>query len=167
MTMPQWLFLLAAVSLGVAALCTILIILDLTRHPQHMWIMNLVWPITALYAGPLGLWAYYRVGRGSAKSSVQHAKAEGKKPPGKQKPFWQIVGVAATHCGSSCTLGDIVAEWFLFFIPLTLFGERIFAAWALDFVLAFLFGIAFQYFTIVPMRDLPPGQGAARRAQGR
>ncbi len=72
----------------------------------------------------------------------------------KQKPFWQVVGVAATHCGSGCTLGDIVAEWFLVFVPFTLFGEQIFAAWGLDFLLAFLFGIAFQYFTIVPMHHL-------------
>lgn len=52
-----------------------------------------------------------------------------------------------------------MAEWFLFFVPLTLFGERIFAAWSLDFFLAFLFGVAFQYFTIVPMRHLSPGEG--------
>ncbi len=29
----------------------------------------------------------------------------------------------------------------------------------LDFVLAYLFGIAFQYFSIAPMRDLSVGQG--------
>lgn len=44
-------------------------------------------------------------------------------------------------------------------VPLTLFGRRIFAAWALDYVLAFLFGIAFQYFTITPRKKLSPGQG--------
>lgn len=34
-----------------------------------------------------------------------------------------------------------------------------FAAWVLDYGLAFLFGIAFQYFTIQPMREMVPGQG--------
>jgi hypothetical protein len=28
-----------------------------------MWIMEAVWPITALYFGPLALWGYYRWGR--------------------------------------------------------------------------------------------------------
>jgi len=45
------------------------------------------------------------------------------------------------------------------FVPLTLFGREIFAAWTLDFIAAFCFGIVFQYFTIKPMRQLSPGQG--------
>lgn len=31
--------------------------------------------------------------------------------------------------------------------------------WVVDYVLAFLFGIAFQYFTIKPMRGLSPRAG--------
>jgi branched-subunit amino acid ABC-type transport system permease component len=55
--------------------------------------------------------------------------------------------------------GALVAEGrVLPFLPFTLFGHRIFAAWVVDFVLAFLFGIAFQYFTIRPMKQLTPGQ---------
>ncbi len=34
-----------------------------------------------------------------------------------------------------------------------------FGSWALDYVLAFLFGIAFQYFTITPMKKLSRAQG--------
>jgi hypothetical protein len=34
-----------------------------------------------------------------------------------------------------------------------------FAVWILDFVLAFVFGIAFQYFTIKPMRNLSVRDG--------
>lgn len=67
--------------------------------------------------------------------------------------------MATTHCGSGCALGDLVAEWFTFFVPLSLFGQAIFAGWIVDFILAFLFGIAFQYFTIKPMKQLSPGQG--------
>ena len=55
--------------------------------------------------------------------------------------------------------GEYRAEWLIFFVPLTLFGKTIFAAWAIDYVLAFLFGIAFQYFTIKSMRNLSVGQG--------
>lgn len=69
------------------------------------------------------------------------------------------MGVAATHCGSGCTLGDLTAEWIVFAAPLVLFGQKIFGSWLLDFLFAYLFGIAFQYFTIKPMKNLSPGQG--------
>jgi hypothetical protein len=44
-------------------------------------------------------------------------------------------------------------------VPINLVGHAIFGTWALDFALAFLIGIIFQYFTIAPMRNLSLGQG--------
>ncbi|MEJ2672448.1 MAG: DUF4396 domain-containing protein [Deltaproteobacteria bacterium] len=157
--MPDWLTILAAVSLIGAGISCLVIIIDLwAGHRQHMWIMNLVWPITALYAGPLALWAYFRVGRSAGpKGGHDNMKMESGGPK-KQKPLWQSVALGATHCGSGCTLGDIVSEWFTFFVPLTLFGKPIFGAWVIDYILAFCFGIAFQYFTIKPMRRLSSSQ---------
>lgn len=141
--MPQWLELFATASLAAAAGSALVVAVDLAvGRRQKMWIMNLVWPLTALYAGPLAVWAYWRLGRGEIG-----------------KPFWQQVALGATHCGSGCALGDIVAEWITFFAPLTLFGTTLFATWAIDYVLAFAFGIAFQYFTIAPMRALSLGEG--------
>ena len=142
-TNPEWLDALASASLAIAGICAVLIAVDIaTGRRQKMWIMNLVWPLTALYCGPLALWAYWRLGR---------------KPV--ERRFWQQAALGATHCGSGCTLGDIVAEWLTFFVPVALFGKSIFAAWAIDYVLAFAFGIAFQYFTIAPMRGLSPVEG--------
>ncbi len=68
--------------------------------------------------------------------------------------------------GGGCTLGDIIAEWSVFFVPFTLFGRQIFGTWVLDFIMAFLLGIAFQYFTLKPMRELSVGAalGAAIKA---
>jgi Sec-independent protein secretion pathway component TatC len=40
-----------------------------------------------------------------------------------------------------------------------LFGRGIFAAWAVDYVFAFAIGIAFQYFSIKPMKHLTPKPG--------
>jgi hypothetical protein len=158
--MPEWLTILAAVALIVAGLCCLVIIIDLlTGRAQHMWIMNLVWPITALYAGPVALWAYFKVGRSSGPAGRHGDMNMGGKSMDNPKPFWQSVALGATHCGSGCVLGDIVSEWFTFFVPLILFGQGIFGAWVLDYILAFGFGIAFQYFTITPMRHLSPGQG--------
>ena len=44
---PHWLHLISlfALVLGFAAAGVIMI--DEVRHPQHMWIMNVVWPIVA------------------------------------------------------------------------------------------------------------------------
>jgi len=131
----------AIVSLFIGAASVLIIAVDLVAgHKQSMWIMNWVWPITALYAGPLGV--------------VQEAKARGEEPPGRKKPFWQMVALGTTHCGAGCALGDILAECGLAVFSLTHFGQKIFAAWAVDYVLALGFGIFFQYFTIAPMRGL-------------
>jgi hypothetical protein len=157
---PDWLNILAIVALVTGAASALVIALDiLAGHFQHMWIMNLVWPITGLYAGSLAVWAYFAVGRLSTRDRVRAAKERGEDLPGKRKPFWQMVGVAATHCGAGCTLGDLCAEWIMFAAPLVLFGHRLFGSWLVDFLFAYAFGIAFQYFTIVPMRGLSIGEG--------
>jgi hypothetical protein len=120
-----------------------------------MWIMNIVWPVTALYAGPMALWAYWRVGRVS--SSEQNKS--------RSKPFWQSVGISTTHCGSGCTLGDLTAEWILVLMPLSLFGSEMFASWIIEYILALIFGIAFQYFSIKPMSDLSAGEALIEAAK--
>jgi hypothetical protein len=64
-------------------------------------------------------------------------------------------------------LGDLCAEWLAFAMPgvavafgwHSLFQEKTFAVWVLDFVLAYGFGVLFQYFTIAPMRSLSLGAG--------
>ncbi len=164
--MSETLHLIAIVCLIIGAFSALIIAIDLLAgHKQHMWIMNLVWPITGLYAGPLALWGYFTAGRLSTHRAMMEAKARGEDPPGKKKPFWQMVAVGATHCGSGCTLADIVGEWALFLFPLTLFGMKIFGAWVVDYFLALLFGIFFQYFTIAPMRDLSFGKGMVAAAK--
>jgi len=149
---PSWLHALAIISLLVGAVSALILFVDVKRHPQHMRIMNVVWPITGLYAGALGLWGYFRFNRNTGHNR-DHA-------PG--KPFFATVGVGDTHCGAGCTLGDILSEWFVFFLPATavwfgyqsIFPDKIFAVWVIDFIFAFVFGIGFQYFTIAPMRGL-------------
>jgi hypothetical protein len=164
--MPTWLHTLSVVSLFLAGICTAAIVIDiLAGHKQHMWIMNLVWPITALYAGPLALWAYYRVGRLSTHQRMHSAKEQGREPAAKQKPFWQKVALGSTHCGGGCSIADIVGEWGLLLFPITLFGQKIFGAWAVDYVLALIFGVFFQYFSIAPMRNLDFGEGMKQAAK--
>lgn len=132
----------AIASLMVSVICFLIIVIDiLAGHRQHMTVMNLVYPITALYAGPLALLVYYIIGR---------------KPT--QKPFWQSVLLGALHCGSGCTLGDLFGEVFLLFFPVTLFGSKLYGSWLVEFVPAFGLGILFQYYAIKPMKQLSSGQ---------
>ena len=129
----------AQIVLALSAICALIVLGDiLAGHRQKMAIMNMVWPITALYFGPIGLWAYWIMGRA----------------PEKRKPFWQSTFVATSHCGAGCTLGDTVGEWSIFLAGVTLFGSTLLTAFVVDFALAYLVGIAFQYFSIVPMRHL-------------
>jgi hypothetical protein len=156
---PVWLHTLSIGALVLGAVCALVLLVDVVRHPQHMWIMDVVWPVTGLYAGPLALWGYFRFGRNAA-----HGGHGGGAP---NKPFLAAVGTGATHCGAGCTLGDIIAEWLCFGVPAiavwfgyqSIFPDKIFAAWVVDYILAFAFGIAFQYFTIAPMRGLSFGPG--------
>jgi hypothetical protein len=70
------------------------IIVDLLAgHRQHTWIMSVVRPVTALWAGPLAVYSYYHVGRLSTRHRVQESKERGGEPPGKRKPFWQMTGL--------------------------------------------------------------------------
>lgn len=159
MQTPEWLEWLSIVSLICAALCSLVIIIDISwGFKQKIWIMNRVWPVTALYTGPVALYAYFTIGRLSNHQAIK-AKKEGKESPVKKKSFWQKTALAATHCGSGCTLADIIIEWILFFAPFTLFGKKIFGAWLFDYIAALLFGIAFQYFTIQPMKNLSVKKG--------
>ncbi len=166
--MPQWLTTLSIISLCIGGLCALIILCDLALRPQHMWVMNIVWPVTALFGTFLAVWAYFRYGTLASKPAVEEAERRGQKPPNKRlTPFPMMVGKGTTHCGSGCALGDLCAEWLVFFVPVvaawfgykTLFEHKIFAVWIVDYLFAFAFGVAFQYFTIKPMRELSIGRG--------
>lgn len=165
---PAWLHELSLAYLMLGGVCSLAITLDLVRHPQHMWIMNVVWPVTALF-GTVGiLWQYFKYGRLATDSLAQDAARRHEELPNKRlTPFPVAVANGTLHCGSGCALGDLCAEWLVFAVPAvaaafgwhTLFEEKIFSVWVVDYLFAYLFGIVFQYFTIAPMRGLSVGQG--------
>ncbi|WP_298646532.1 DUF4396 domain-containing protein [uncultured Tistrella sp.] len=165
---PTWLHILAILSIATGLLVAIAIAVDEWRHPQHMWIMNVVWPVTALFGSFLSLWAYRRYGRLATRDRAMAAMKRNEDPPHRREtPFPAMVGKGAAHCGSGCALGDLAAEWLAVAAPVvatwfgwqTLFAEKMFAVWILDFLFAFVLGVAFQYFTIKPMRQLGVVQG--------
>ena len=124
--------------------------------------MNLVWPITALYFSVFGLWGYFRAGRRMTKRALESGNEQRHmqmtQPPLNAPTFAQAA-VSDSHCGAGCTLGDIIAEFGLFALGWTLLGKTLYAEYAGDLLLAWLFGVAFQYFAIKPMRNLSTSQG--------
>lgn len=99
-------------------------------------------------------------GKGGMQMDNQQGNDQGSDMDmGPKKPFWQSVALGAMHCGSGCSLGDLLVETFVYFVPLVLFGRALFGAWVLDYAVAFLIGILFQYYAIAPMRHLGPKEG--------
>lgn len=153
--LPAWLVGLSIVSLVVAIGSALILLFDvLLRKRQMMPVMKWVWPITALYMGPVALWAY-RAMELSADAPADKQSAHQKKP----QPFWQIVFKGVTHCGAGCTLGDILGEWIVFWLGITIAGIALWPEYIIDFALAYLLGIIFQYMAVVPMRQLSRGAG--------
>ncbi len=160
--MPPWLDAVSIAFLLIGFACAVVIAVDLVRRPQPMWIMDVVWPVTALFGTAFVVVFYFSTYRAPPRSGRQQQDGHHD-----DRPFPAAVAAGALHCGAGCTLGDIVAEWLAFLVPAvavafgwqSLFGEKMFAVWIVDYLFAFGFGIAFQYFTIAPMRGLSPGAG--------
>ena len=156
---------LAIISITISIICLIVIAVDIINHPQEMWVMNIVWPVTCLYSGPIGLFAYYRIGRNISDkkiTTIQHNNKamdkDNNENTSKKKILWQSVVKGTLHCGSGCTLGDLIAETLLLYVAVNIVGNKIINAWIIDYFFAFIVGIIFQYYAIKPMKNLSPGK---------
>jgi Domain of unknown function (DUF4396) len=151
--MPTWLVVISYLSIALGIITAIVITADVTAHPQRMRIMNVVWPVTGLYFPLIGLWFYRSLGRPMAVDAgpmhMEHMK---------KQPFWKSIFTSSTHCGAGCVLGDIIGAPIVFAAGWTLLGMRLFADYAVEFLLAYCFGIAFQYLAIKSMREVSPQQ---------
>lgn len=184
LTALAWLYLLACFSCAGVITCDIAV----NGRRQPMAVMNVVFPVTALYLGPLGLALYWHWGRAAAPAAVPpvtmspvvmsragagHAgRVPGQSRPGtaapagpgaghepgppggRARPWWVTIALEVSHCGSGCTLGDVVSELGVFWLGLSIAGLTLGAEYAGDYIFALAFGIIFQYFAIAPMRGL-------------
>ena len=201
---PTWLTAVAWVYLSICFACTGIIGYDITvnRRPQPMGVMNAVYPITALYFGPLALAFYWRwaraarrpaaatapvspeavprramatAGDGQGVRGVPHADEDmgghGADPAGdprsgkRSKPGWAVIATEVSHCGSGCVLGDVISEFVIFALALTIAGTTLWAEYLGDYILALVLGIMFQYFAIAPMRGLGVSDGLRAAAK--
>jgi len=158
--------LLAWISLAIAFASAAVIIFDEIKRPQQMWVMNIVWPVTALYFSVIAVWFYFRAGRRMTREAMQasmHGMRREHSPEtpaqATRNPTFTQVAISASHCGAGCVIGDVIAEFAVFSLGMTMLGVALFASYAADFTLAWIFGIAFQYFVIKPMKHLTPAQG--------
>jgi hypothetical protein len=162
--LPTWLTVLAWTALAAGFGSAAVIAFDIFGRgyrQQRMPVMEAVWPITALYFGPVAVWGYRRFGRPSSGRWLrQHGTDH---PP--DKPRWAGVAVDASHCGAGCTLGDVIAEFGVFALGATIAGAALWAEMIGDYLLAVTFGLAFQYFAIAPMRGLSFRKGIVAAAK--
>jgi hypothetical protein len=146
---PHWFELVAwaALALGFASALAIAADIFLLGNRQHLAIMNLVFPLTALYMGPLALKLYLPHRR--RKSHVQMAAMMEREA----RDSWRQAALSDTHCGAGCALGDIGGEW-LVWATAWMIGStaELGPEYILDLPLAWIFGILFQYFAIAPLR---------------
>jgi hypothetical protein len=186
MVVPVWLSAVAWIALALGVISAAAIVIDMmVNRPPMMPVMRAVWPVTALYMGPLAVWAYWKMQRRPAPAgaasrshssmaagpgaqainahSTQRLHEDGDPKPtgGEGRPLWQAVFVGATHCGAGCTLGDILAEAAVAVLGVTIAGLAIWPEFIGDYAAAYVLGIAFQYFSIAPMRGLSLRKGIA------
>src|SRR5438067_12128385 len=91
---PTWLTILAWISIAAGFLSAAVVLYDIYGNGlrQPMRVMEAVWPITALYLGPLGLWLYAGLGRPRRSRGAQDAA--------KPSPRWHGIFISATHLRS-------------------------------------------------------------------
>jgi hypothetical protein len=97
--MPStWLVVVAWIALAVALVSAVVILADIyvRGYRLKMAVMEAVWPVTALYFGPVAVWGYWRFGRTtSSRWLVEHGRSE---PP--DKPGWATIATGVSHCGA-------------------------------------------------------------------
>ncbi len=77
--------------------------------------------------------------------------------PMEQKSKWQGVTLSTLHCGAGCMLADIIGETVSGIVGITLI-----AGWGLDYILALLIGVYFQYVAIQQMERIEPKRAFLR-----
>ncbi|ADJ27066.1 DUF4396 domain-containing protein [Nitrosococcus watsonii] len=141
---------IAIINIAVSVLLMLWAILDVNRRPPPMTVMKWVWPLTFLWGGVFALIMYLWFGR----SPKQEVPGEYRYEHG-ERPFWQSVALGATHCGAGCSLADILVETGMFTLGLgfVVLGQEVFGNWIVEYVVALIIGVVFQYGAQAPMSD--------------
>ncbi len=131
---------------------SVLVYIDIKKHRQPMHIMEIVWPLTMLWASWIGLLAYLSFGR--QKSNMKDMNMDMPMNhnsmimdgTGTKKLKWESITLSTLHCGAGCVLADIIGETLS-----GILGLSMLVGWTLDYILALIFGVYFQYMAIKEM----------------
>lgn len=130
--------LLAVWAAGVAV-CLVVLVRDLRRNNAGLApLMKVVWTLTVLYSGPIGLVVYWRTGRKEIPEDTDVRRA------------WR----SDAHCYSGCGAGEIVG----ISLAVGLLALGNWATAAVTFSLAYLFGYSL---TVGPLLQEGVGLGTA------
>ena len=148
---PMWLTVISWIFVGIAVLCAAAILYDILGrgYRQRTSVMEAVWPITALYLGPLGLWAYGRWGRPrSDKWQKEHGA-----PP--EKSITVAAATGGTPGGAASAIGHVIGVPLVVFSGLTIARVDLWAMILVIAVIATVLLFVFEYFfSTVPARGL-------------
>lgn len=141
MTIPLWLIVLSWSVTGIGLLCAGVILADIYRggYRQSMKSWEAVWPITAIYAGPLALWAYYRWGRPATPQWQRQHSASAQVGLGETAAIETIPGGAASFIGHLIAVPIVVGT------GVTIAGKGVWPMILLIAVFALPLLIAFEY----------------------
>ncbi len=140
---PQWLHILAWASIAICLACALGLMIHTLLRPQKMAIMGVVWPITALYLGPVAVALYRRALPVSEKNAMSPAMKAAMERHKDDPPTLFQNTLAVFHCGAGCSLGDLVAETVVPALGIT-FAGAFRSKLILDFALAYILGITFS-----------------------
>lgn len=149
-----------------ALLSALYLLKQVIKHPEQMKIMNAVWVLTALWGSVLAIWAYLRFGQTnpSKESNNDSPKIKMAAMDGMNmnynRPLWEKTILSSLHCGAGCTLADLIGESIGYLILRNIPGWSIGWQWGLDYLLALLIGVGFQYAAIHKMTKLSPAATA-------
>ena len=153
---PGWLTAVSWAFVGLTLLCAAAILYDVygRGYRQRTGVMNAVWPITALYFGPLALPAYHRWGRPrSEKWQKEHGAA-----PEKSLPVAAATG--GIPGGAASAVGHVIGVPLVVLTGLTIAGQSLWVMILVIAVIATALLFAFEYFfSTVPSRGLSTGEG--------
>ena len=153
---PGWLTAVSWAFVGLTLLCAAAILYDVygRGYRQRVHAMEAVWPITALYFGPLALLAYYRWGR---PRSEKWQKEQGDTP---EKSLAAAAATGGIPGGAASAVGHVIGVPLVVLSGLTIAGQSLWVMILVIAVIAVALLFVFAYFfSTVPTRGLSSGKG--------
>src|SRR5699024_6597594 len=135
------LVLISWIALGIGLVSSLIIIVDVIKHPQMMKVMNIVWPINGWFLGPVALWTYFKWWRLKSKN-VELEDKRGK--PAK-------VLVSTCHWSAGCTIDLAVVVLIVHLTDVTIALSTLLSHYTIEFILVYIFRSLFQFYAIFSM----------------